>query len=117
MFSAFPTFVSLVFTFLHVVVPLLGAVVIASKVRGSARGLGLVGCVLLIVSGMVDLGFVLLVPRLFRSEALGLLAAIDVFNSVVSLVGLGLVIAAVAAGREAPVAPGAGWSPPAPPPG
>ena len=83
---------------LHVVVPILGLVAIALLVRGAARRLGIAGCAVLLGTGIFQLFWIQVAPRLFRSLGAAGYATLSASVSIISALGLALVIAAVLVG-------------------
>ncbi|MET0694821.1 MAG: hypothetical protein ABWY56_12885, partial [Propionibacteriaceae bacterium] len=64
MYSSFGSLLSVGFSLVQGLVPLFGVIFIASKVTGTARILGMVGCMLLALSGLVQTAIFLLLPRI-----------------------------------------------------
>jgi hypothetical protein len=99
-FTSFTSILSIGFNLLQALVPLFGVVFIASKVAGPARGLGIIGCLLLVVAGVGQTVSILLFPRLVRAgNGMGFITVGNVLVNLVTLAGLALVIAAICTGR------------------
>ena len=83
---------------LHILVPLVGLIIVATRVRGLARRLGIAGCAVLVGTGVLQALWVFVAPRVIRSlggaTAYG---AVSAALSIVSAAGLALVIGAVIA--------------------
>src|SRR5690606_15145693 len=90
--------------------------------HGRAAVIGLLGCVALLIDGLLRLGQVFLLPAIVSSGAYSEVAAmIGVFgllSFVLSTTGIGLLIWAVVARRapQQPASPAPGWQQPYPPP-
>ena len=87
---------------LHVAIPVVGLVVIALRVRGPARNLGLAGCAVLAAVGLLQTLWIVLAPNLYRAVGPSGLGLIGLVFAVSSAAGLGLVIAAVCVKRPDP---------------
>lgn len=97
---------------------LLGLILIPIRTRGSARVLGLVGCLIMLIGHILTAVWSVAMP--WASHELDIpissLAGLSAVLGLVSAAGLVLVICAVVAGRTGSV-PAGGQRPPAPAPG
>jgi hypothetical protein len=88
---------------LSILVPLAGIVLIATRVAGKAKRLGIAGCAVLAGTALVQSIWIYAAPRLVRSVGTSLPMMFGVANAVfavLSAAGLALVIAAVLSGRR-----------------
>jgi hypothetical protein len=81
-----------------------------------SRTLGVAGCLVLLLAGLVNAGYAIALPTLVREagpEGIGLMAiAAGIVLVLLDSVGLGLLIAAVLAGSRSAVPPQQSWPPP-----
>ncbi len=92
---------------LHILVPVAGLVAVAVKVKDRPRALGIAGCAVLAAAAVLQTIWIYAAPQLFRvlggaSSIPTTYAIVNAVFTIVSALGLALVIAAVIAGRPAP---------------
>ncbi|GAA2092200.1 hypothetical protein GCM10009841_00990 [Microlunatus panaciterrae] len=92
---------------IRLVVPLAGVVVIALRLRSTARVLGVVGCILLSFEAVTSILFYALVPTLARGSNMALAFGFaNVLFSIIDVIGLALLIGAAIVGRNSNSVPG-----------